>query len=173
MTKRALVRKSIGRLQLAFGRFDSLKHLELLLIKRLVFVCRGNVCRSPYAEAAAKSLGFTSLSCGVEVSHSAPAEKMAIKAAYLRGKDLSQHMSRSIHNIELNNSDCLIAMDPTHLPVARDVAERVGCQITLIGLWRKIPIPEIADPYGKALQVFSVCFDEIDEALDGLFLSLK
>ena len=168
MSRRALLRRLIGRLHLALGRFDNLRCIDAERIERFVFVCRGNVCRSPYAEAAAKSLGLSATSCGVDVSHSAPAESMAVRAALLRGKNLSECMSRSIFDVPLDSSDCLVVMDSSHLPAARDVAARVGCQVTLLGLWRTPFVPEIADPYGRPLQNFRQCFNEIDEALAGL-----
>lgn len=172
MSRRALIRKSISQIKLALGQFDDLKLIDDVRIDRLVFVCRGNVCRSPYGEAAAISLGLSAISCGVEVTRSDPAEEMALKAAYLRGKDLSHHMSRSIFDLHLEQTDCLVALDQTHLTVSRKVADRFGCQITLLGLWRNTPVPEIADPYGKSLETFSACFDEIDEALSRLVLLL-
>jgi len=173
MSRRALLRRLVGRLHLALGRFDSLRCIDAERIERFVFVCRGNVCRSPYAEATAKSLGLSATSCGVDVSRSAPAESMAVRAAFLRGKNLSECMSRSIFDVPLDSSDCLVAMDSSHLPVARDVAARVGCQTTLIGLWRTPFVPEIADPYGRPLQNFHQCFNEIDEALVGLVNWIK
>ena len=168
ISRRGLLRRLIGRLHLALGRFDNLRCIDAERIERLVFVCRGNVCRSPYAEVVAKSLGLSATSCGVEVSRSAPAEAMAVRATLLRGKDLSEHMSRSIFDVPLDSSDCLVVFDLSHLPTARDVAAHVGCQITLLGLWREPSVTEIADPFGRPLQNFRQCFDEIDEALAGL-----
>jgi protein-tyrosine-phosphatase/peptidoglycan/xylan/chitin deacetylase (PgdA/CDA1 family) len=164
----AFTRQMFYKLQLRLGKFNSLKRIHGERIERLVFVCRGNVCRSPYAEATAKSLGVSVISCGTDVTNSATAEMMAVRAALLRGQDLSTHMSRSIFNIKLNSSDCLVAMDPSHLSVAQDIAARTGCQVTLLGLWMDSPCPEIQDPYGRSPQAFQLCFDAIEKSLWGL-----
>jgi protein-tyrosine phosphatase len=165
---KGLSRGVVDTLSIRLGRYDALKRINPEGVERLVFVCRGNVCRSPYGEAAAKSLGLSAVSCGVEVSYSAPAEETAIAAALLRGKDLSCHMSQSIFQLPLKSTDCLVAMDSSHLPVAGKVALQTGCQITLLGLWMPTAAPNIADPYGKSVEVFAGCFGEIDAGLLGL-----
>ena len=165
----SFLRRSFWKVKLALGRFDELKDIHPKGIECLVFICRGNVCRSPYAESAAKALGFCAISCGVDVRHSAPAEVMAVRAALLRGKDISRHMSRSILDLKIKNTDCLVAMDLSVLSVSRDIACRIGCQVTLIGLWGNPPVGEIEDPYGRSLEAFIKCYKKIDEALDGLF----
>ena len=159
-------------IQSALGQFDYLKLIDTERIKRLVFVCRGNVCRSPYAEAAAKSLNFRSISCGVDVEYSAPPEENALRAALLHGNDLSKHMSRSIFNVPLNSSDCLVAMDPSHLSIALSVAKNNGCQVTMMGLWKQPTVIYIPDPYGKPLKSFIECFNLIDIVLIDLSVSL-
>jgi protein-tyrosine-phosphatase/peptidoglycan/xylan/chitin deacetylase (PgdA/CDA1 family) len=163
-----IMKRLAWRLFFALGRYDSLKNLRAERIGRFVFVCRGNICRSPYAEAAAKSHGISAISCGVDVRRSVPAESVAVRAAFLSGKNLTAHMSRSISEIPFNSSDCFVVMDPSNLPIARVVADSVGCQITLIGLWRKSAQPEIMDPYNSPMQVYRQCFHEIDESLTGL-----
>ena len=168
-----LLRRFFWRARLALGEFDEFKHIDPERIECLVFVCRGNVCRSPYAEAAAKALGYFAISCGAYVCHSAPAELMAARAAILRGKDISKHMSRSILDLQIKSTDCLVAMDPSVLSVSRGVASRTGCQVTLIGLWGDPPVGEVEDPYGMPLNAFVNCYDKIDKALDGLLKCIE
>lgn len=158
---------------LRFGSLGRLKEIEPERVARLVFVCLGNVCRSPYAEASALSLGMPATSCGVNVTRTDPAEPFAIEVALARGKDLSIHSSRSIYELSLSPSDCLVVMAPSHLRAAQEVAAEKGCQITLIGLWGEPPIAEIPDPYGKSKAEFDDCFDKIDRSLAGLLDRLK
>lgn len=173
MGKMSLLRRMVGRVGLALGRFDELKVIHPKRIECLVFVCRGNVCRSPYAESAAKALGFCAVSCGVDVRYSAPAEANAVRAALLRGKDISGHMSRSILDLKIQKTDYLVAMDLSVLSVLRDVASRVGCQVTLIGLWGNPPVKEVEDPYGMSVRAFIDCYEKIDRALDGLLKCIE
>ena len=162
-----------SRIQLRLGCFTEMKHIDFEVVERLVFVCRGNVCRSPYAEAVAQSQGKNAISCGVDVKYSAPAEKTGVDAAKMRGIDLSGHMSRSIYDVQLCNTDCLVAMDPSHLPISRTVALQIGCQVTLIGLWSRTPVAEIADPYSRPLDTFRQCFNEIDNAMLGILEHMR
>ncbi|WP_224981911.1 arsenate reductase/protein-tyrosine-phosphatase family protein [Geomonas agri] len=164
---RSIVKKLAARIHLASARVDTLKNIDGSRVGRLVFVCFGNVCRSPYAEVAAQTQGISATSCGVAVRRSAPAELTAVEAALLRGIDLTKHRSRSIYQVELNPSDCLVVMAPSQLTVALAVAAENGCQVTLIGLWCDPAIAEIADPYGRPLEEFRQCFDDIDRALAG------
>lgn len=161
------------KMKYKLGCYDYLKDIDIHRVKRLVFVCSGNVCRSPYAEAVTKSKNLPAISCGVEVYRSAPAEPMAVRAAILRGKDISRHVSRSIYDVSIVDSDLLIAMDPSHLNISHKVAHNVGCQATLISLWHESPLSGIADPYGGQLDEFNACFDEIDNSLFRLMGYLK
>lgn len=165
---RGIVKKLTAKISLASGSFDGLRNIDGSRVGRFVFVCFGNVCRSPYAEVAAQSQGVSATSCGVEVSRSTPAELTAVEAASLRGMDLSAHRSRSIYEVQLDSADCLVVMAPAHLAAVRAVAAASSCQVTLLGLWCTPVIVEIPDPYGKPLEEFRKCYDEIDKALTGL-----
>lgn len=171
----AFLARFTAKYQSSLGLVEVQKNIRLEEVRRLVFVCRGNVCRSPYAEAVARSNGLLAMSCGVDVTLSAPAESMAISVADARGLDLSGHMSRSIYNISLSPSDYLLAMDKATFAVARKTASQRGCQIMLLGLYQGSPAPEIRDPYGGSRELFERCFDEIDNAvvrLEGLLDAL-
>lgn len=170
---RGIVKKLTAKISLASGSFDWLRNIDGSRVRRFVFVCFGNVCRSPYAEAAAQGMGFSATSCGVDVTRSAPAELMAIEAALLRGTDLTGHMSRSIYEVKVESTDCLVVMAPAQLGVALAFAEESRCQLTLIGLWCNPAILEITDPYGKTLDEFKKCFDQIDKGLAGLLACMK
>jgi len=152
---------------------ELLKNIYPRQIKRFVFICLRNTCKSPYAEVAAASLGLNATSCGIDVDFSISASEQTLQAALMRGKDLRSHKSRSLFDIELNSSDLLIIMDPSHLSIAWDVATRTGCQLTLIGIWGLVPILKIDDPCGKSFKDYISCFDKIDETLKELISALK
>lgn len=170
---KTMIRRLLGRIKLQVGRYEVLRNINMDHVERFVFVCRGNVCRSPYAEAVAKSLGFQAISCGVSVTTSAPAETMAVRAAFLRGRDISRHLSRSIFDVSLTKTDCLVVMDPSQLPVAQKLAIAARCQVTLIGLWLNPCKVEIFDPYGSTLFNFNKCFTEIDDSMINLVRVLR
>lgn len=140
----------------------------------VVFVCHGNVCRSPYAEYRLRallggigsrmpvsSLGFV----GPDRAPPAP----ALAEASARGLDMSGHRSRLVAAGALPRSLVLVmnarqARDAAHaLPMARRIA--------VLGDLDPLPIAtrEIRDPWGLDAHVFADSYDRIDRCVDALF----
>jgi len=137
-------------------------------VRRLIFVCRGNICRSPYAEAVAKSYGINAVSVGLEATGIASANPTATRAAFARGQDLSSHRSSRADNLEIHSSDLLLAMEPAQIAPLAHVAEANGAIVSLLGLWANSKAPYIPDPYGCKANVFDSVFMTIDEAMKRL-----
>lgn len=88
----------------------------------VTFVCSGNSCRSPLAEAISKNLtgksklrkklNFTS--AGVSAISNLPANENARRAAQKMGYSLDEHRTRSVFDITLNNSDLIFVFEPRH-----------------------------------------------------------
>src|SRR5690349_21297071 len=79
----------------ALGLYRRYKQVDWSRVERLVFVCSGNICRSPYAAEYARSLGIPIASFGVDTRGNDTANDVASKVAAARGVDLSNHRSRS------------------------------------------------------------------------------
>jgi len=83
---------------------------------RLLFVCYGNVCRSPMAEAIArKVLGddVHAESAGIAASTNNPAAAEAVVVAREDyDQDISSHGARHVSNIPLEDFDIIFALDP-------------------------------------------------------------
>ena len=137
-------------------------------VTRLVFICKGNVCRSPYAAAKAEELGIETVSCGLEVLKSVAAEPNAVIAALSRGLDITGHTSRNCDSVALRAGDCVLVMDRKQLARARSQARLPEVPVLLLGSFANPPIPSIPDPYGQALNRFQEVFDLIDGCLNGI-----
>jgi protein-tyrosine phosphatase len=148
------------------GLFADLEQIDWGAVKRLVFVCRGNICRSPYGEVKSINLGIPAISFGLEAKQALPANKLAISVALSRGLDLSQHRTRSADDVPLNSGDLILAMEPHQLKMIRYRSLVSPAKISLLGLWCTPRHPHIQDPYGLAPEYFSTCFDVIDDALN-------
>ena len=113
---------------------ETLSRLSGLII---VFVCTGNTCRSPMAEAICKSLlarrlqcgleelverGYTIASAGVAATNGAPAAAHAIEIVRSMGGSLDRHRSRRLTNELVHQADCLFAMTRDHLDALLDAA---------------------------------------------------
>ncbi|MEN0061480.1 MAG: low molecular weight phosphotyrosine protein phosphatase [Myxococcota bacterium] len=120
---------------------------------KLLFVCSGNITRSPIAAALAVEQALT-LAIDVEVQSAgtlridgAPANVQMEAAAREVGIDLSRHRSQPLTEELVRWADFIAAMEPHHLeaiealdPVARDRSRALG---SFVGK------PEIVDPTGS------------------------
>jgi protein-tyrosine-phosphatase len=88
---------------------------------RLLFVCSGNTCRSPLAQALAQrdlgTLGWRVevRSAGVSALSGTPASSGSLGAAERHGLDLSAHRSREVDPVLIDWADLILVMAPSHL----------------------------------------------------------
>lgn len=155
------------RLHLTLYRMGCLRSFEAVdwnRVRRLVFVCKGNICRSPYAEAKARAVGMSASSFGLQATVGGMPNAAATEIARHRGVDLSEHRARRSEQFPLIPGDLLMAMEPWH---ARALKHRLctDIQLTLVGLWCHPPRPHIEDPYGLSESYFESCFSVIDDAI--------
>ncbi|MFH0352548.1 MAG: hypothetical protein ACHBMF_11575, partial [Chromatiales bacterium] len=97
------------------GAWRQYRAIDWARVRRLVFLCMGNVCRSPYAAGRARQQGVESLSFGLDVRISAPADTIAQVVARQRAVDLSRHQSRPLQPADLRDTDLVVLMEPGHL----------------------------------------------------------
>lgn len=129
-----------------------------------MFVCKGNICRSAFAEAVAKSRGLNSISCGVETRDGLPADRKAVEAALRKGEDLESHKTQKITSISARDRDLFIAMEPWHVNyIDEEFGNKARC--TLLGIWGKPVSPYIHDPYGSMPGYFDYSFDCIEKSV--------
>lgn len=128
---------------------------------KLIFVCTGNTCRSPMAQAIftdmAKDCGidFTTGSAGLHAQNGIPASENAVHACREIGLDLSGHSSKSIRDEDLTAVDLFVVMTMAHAQV-----------LMAMGVPKdKIYILNVSDPFGGNLQVYRDCRDEIRDRL--------
>jgi protein-tyrosine phosphatase len=151
------------------GRYTFATEVDWRRVNRFVFVCKGNVCRSPYAAAKALSLGLDSTSFGLSTSGGIPADAAAVRAAKLRHLDLSPHRSAQFDPSHLRSGDLVLAFEPHHVDTLRKLAPMKSLQFSLVGLWPWRALrPMIADPFGKCDEYFDSCFNRIDSAVNEL-----
>lgn len=163
-SRRGFLRTYWHRLLYFLGRYRGYRNVDWQSIERLVFVCKGNICRSAYAEAVAYSLGLNAVSCGLDTIENAPANKDAILAAKKLGVDLEGHRTTPIMCLMLRETDLLVAMEPWQCEyLDKHMAGKNSC--TLLGIWSQPVLPHIQDPYGSSPAYFSKCFGYIQESV--------
>jgi protein-tyrosine phosphatase len=130
--------------------------------ERLVFVCTGNICRSPYADAVARRHGLEAVSCGTETQTGLPANPTAIEVAQSRGVDLSSHVTTRWEDLGLGSDDLIVAMQLRHARAVLPRARAQGCRVALFSSLLAPDYAPIRDPYGHPRERFEAVFDLID-----------
>lgn len=165
--KQGLLEHVRARVLYALGDYRTPRDIDWASVRRLAFVCKGNICRSPYASARAHLLGMPAASFGLEATDGAPADPTAVRNAQLRDVDLSTHRSVRMEPCHIGYDDLVIAFEPSHLAeVRRRSAGRAP--VGLLGTWAKPIHPHIQDPYGRSDRYFQHCFSLIDANLTEL-----
>jgi protein-tyrosine phosphatase len=150
---------------------------------RLVcFVCKGNICRSPYAQLSAvralaggqwKNLRFESAGLMVDQPEDSPLEALA--AAQALGIDMSAHRSRRVDAETLGDCDMVFAMEVWQLERLRAHYPAYTGRFFLLPLFDPIEAAaavhryNIEDPYGKPAERFRECFLRIDRCIAEVF----
>lgn len=166
--KRGYLERVRTRALYALGAYRSARHIEWSSVTRLVFVCKGNICRSPYASARARLLGVPSASFGLAAAEGAPADPAASRTARSRGVDLSAHRSARRESCGTTDGDLLVVFEPSQLAEIRSDGFNRAPRVTLLGIWAQPVRPHIQDPYGRSDRYFEHCFSIIDANVAGL-----
>lgn len=135
-------------------------------VRRLHFVCKGNICRSAFGDALARSHGLTASSSGVHAGAHGPADPVAARIAAARGIALDDHRTTPFRNADIDAGDLLVAMEPWQARAISARAAAAGAQVTLLGLWAPLPDALVDDPYGRDDDEFHRCFAIIEVALE-------
>lgn len=166
-SQRGFARTYWHRVRYLLGYYRDYQQVDWKAVDRLVFVCKGNICRSPYAEAVACSVGIPSVSCGIDTRTGVPANTDAIRAAADRGIDLRGHKAMSLKSLDVGTRDLLITMEPWQLEyLRRELGE--NCRHSLLGLWGYPVSPHIEDPFGTSAAYFDRCFEYIEKSVHAI-----
>jgi protein-tyrosine phosphatase len=126
------------------------------MIRNILFVCLGNICRSPLVEAVARKrlseagLDIEVASCGTGGWHvGAGADARMCKAASRAGYGLDAHRARQLSVSDFTRYDLLLAMDLRNLQDIRRIAPPHAVERTALFLeWSGVvSLPEFPDPY--------------------------
>lgn len=151
---------------------------------RILFVCLGNICRSPTAQAVfsrkLEDRGFAAAvavdSCGTLGSHQGePPDERASAAAALRGYDLAGLRSRQLRDTDFQQFDYILAMDKDNLQQIRQRASaEYSGELGLFLSWAPtLGVDEVPDPYFGEDDGFDHVLDLIETASDALLDHLE
>lgn len=151
---------------------------------RVVFVCMGNICRSPtaetvfrhYVENAGLSACIQADSAGTHDYHvGEPPDFRAQQAAQQRGYDMSGLRSRQVRQEDFFRFDYMLAMDKANLAALQRLAPpESGMGLGLfLEYARHHGIPEVPDPYYGGAEGFERVLDMVEDAAEGLLQHIR
>lgn len=152
---------------------------------KILFVCLGNICRSPAAEGVMESLikekGLSSFyeldSAGTYGGHSGelPDKRMRIHASR-RGYNLT-HKARKISITDFYDFDYIVAMDDYNFSNLRDMAPGIEEQnkiVRMASYCKSHPHYDcVPDPYYEGAEGFELVLDLLEDACEGMLNELE
>jgi protein-tyrosine-phosphatase len=143
-------------------------------LKKLIFVCSGNTCRSPLAEVIAKKIFPDRLSKQVRISSAGsstvdglPASALAVEVAREHGLDLGSHRSRRLTAEMVRDADLIVTMTEAQrrsvvdlVPEALDYTYRIDQFSGKEG--------EVPDPIGGGKEAYERTFELLSRYLRAL-----
>jgi glycine hydroxymethyltransferase len=138
-------------------------------LKTILFVCTGNVCRSPMAEGLMRDLlrernDITVISAGVSASKGAPASQPAVAALSELGIDIRRFRSQPVTEKLLDQCTHVFTMTRDHKRIIDLLFPEYGEKIRLLGEFSRGG-GDVPDPIGQGLPTYKRCRDVIKSAL--------
>lgn len=144
-------------------------------MKKLVFVCSGNTCRSPMARALFGQLlkeadpikldEYEIVSAGIFAVEGVPASPEAIEVMNEVGLDLNDHQARKVTREILENATWVVTMSQSHRDYIIELYPEIKSRVASVYEFAGQEHQEISDPFGGGVDVYRACRDELRQIL--------
>ncbi len=148
-----------------------------MFMKHVLFVCTGNICRSPMAEGLMRAMSKGSIeasSAGIGAGFGDPASIHAVRILRRDGIDISKHRSQPVSMPLIVHADAIFAMTQGHLNTLQLLYPEASHKMYLLrdetfGNKRA----DVRDPIGGNIRIYEGCKQEIQEALKHIIRTIQ
>ncbi|MDR0181583.1 low molecular weight protein-tyrosine-phosphatase [Lysobacter arvi] len=134
---------------------------------RLLIVCKGNICRSPMAEAIVRARllrpGMQVASAGLAAMRGFPVDPRAQAALAAHGYDASDHIARQATKVLMQQSDLVLAMEQRQVAAVLALCPTLRGRVMMLSHWNDGT--DIEDPYGREQRAFDLAFERIESCI--------
>jgi len=147
-------------------------------IQNILFVCAGNICRSPMAEWQLKALLWENAITGMQVGSAGlialpgnSASFNAVRVAKENSVSLEEHKARLITTELIDNADLVLVMESHQGHELITDHPQASEKILLLRHFARYGSRErgISDPYGRNLEAYRFCYEDIKECVESLY----
>ncbi len=153
-------------------------------MKRVLFVCSGNTCRSPMAQGIFAHMiahyqgddladEYEVWSAGLFAADGMPAAQAAVDTMLQYEVDLSGHRSRKIDQDMINNADVVLVMTREHCLYMMEMFAESKGKIFLLSDFAGYDGQEILDPYGLGIESYKQSALQIKKMLEKIMENLS
>jgi predicted ATP-grasp superfamily ATP-dependent carboligase/protein-tyrosine-phosphatase len=145
---------------------------------RVLVLCKGNICRSPFAagllrkRAMDRNIRLELQSAGLDTIPGRDAYPLARTASQVYEVDLDQHRTMAIAGDMVSWADLILVMEVAHMESLYGMFSAARGKTFLLGHFASRATTDIRDPYGGTPEDFSRCYAIIDDSCDGLLTEI-
>ncbi|WP_018983103.1 arsenate-mycothiol transferase ArsC [Salinimonas chungwhensis] len=139
--------------------------------KRLIFICSGNICRSPFGEYVAHRANFPADSYGLHCRGGDEAFAKTLDYGRRHEYPVEEHRSKHINDYTPQEDDLLVVMEPAHLDELDALFPET--KKVLLGLFADPPTVYLHDPFNTNVIFFNKCMKKIELATRSLIEAIK